>query len=215
MRASTLADVLVRVMAHDDDSPALLAMLDDLEAAPIVDEADITRLVDMAHRTSIRSVLSDTLSPSQHIALREHAHGSRSTKELASKMGCSQGTAVEHLVRARARLGAVSNGHAVALALGMGLFEPPARHATEGRFIARSLLRPRVRERDLLERLAKGESNAEIAAGLQLTVETVKDHIEDLRELYGARNRTHLVALAFAVGTLKFVSSRHRATVSA
>jgi DNA-binding CsgD family transcriptional regulator len=128
---------------------------------------------------------------------------------VAERLHCSKGSAAAHLSRARARLLATTTEHAVALALGMGLFEAPLRLGTEGKFIARSLLRPRKRESEVLVLLAKGLSNAEIGKEMGIGVDTVKDQVEDLREMYGARNRTHLIALAFAVGTLRFVSSRH------
>lgn len=209
MGAGTFADVLTRFMLSDDDSPATVALMEDLAAAPLIPVHDISRQVHGAHRNTIRSILSDVLSPMQHGALRETAHGTHNHRELGDRLGCTAATARMHLARARVRLSANSTDHAIALALGMGLFEPPLRHAAEGKFMARSLLRPRKKERDILEALAKGDSNEEIAEKLGLSKETIKDAIEDLREMYGARNRTHLVALAFAVGTLKFVSSRH------
>ncbi len=213
--ASTLADAIVRVMVWDDDSPGVTALVDDLEAAPLVAPEDIPRLVHGAHRNTVASVLSDTLSPMQLGALREMAHGARNLTELAELLGCSQGSAGAHLARARARLLANTSEHAVALALGMGLFEAPVRQSAEGRFIARSLLRPRKREREVLLLVAKGYTNGEIAKELGFSIDTAKDHVEDLVELYAARNRTHLIALAFAVGTLRFVSSRHHSDTPA
>lgn len=213
--ANTLADAIVRVMVWDDDSPSVTALVDDLEAAPLVAPEDIPRLVHGAHRNTVASVLSDTLSPMQLGALREMAHGARNLTELAELLGCSQGSAGAHLARARARLLANTSEHAVALALGMGLFEAPVRQSAEGRFIARSLLRPRQREREVLLLVAKGYTNAEIAKELGFSIDAAKDHVEDLVELYGARNRTHLIALAFAVGTLRFVSSRHHSDAPA
>lgn len=209
IKAGTLADVLTRIMLDDEDSPSVDALLFDLEAAPLIPIHEISRQVHGGHHNTIRSVLSDALSPMQCGALREMAHGARNQHELGELLGCSKGSAGAHLERARVRLSANTTDHAIAIALGMGLFEPPLRHAAEGRFMARSLLRPRRKERDILERLARGMSNQEIADEIGLSAETVKDAIEDLREMYGARNRTHLVALAFSVGTLKFVSSRH------
>lgn len=213
MGANMLSDVLVRVMVSDDDSPAVAALADDLEAAPLVAIEDISRLVYGAHRNTVRSIFSDVLSPMQNGALREMAHGARNLDELGQLLGCSRGSAEAHLGRARARLNARTTAHAIGLALGMGLFEAPLRHAAEGKWMARSLLRPSHRERDVLVRIAKGMSNPEIGAELGVSSETVKDYVNDLLDIYGARNRTHLVGLAFAVGTLKFVSSRHREDV--
>lgn len=207
----TLADAIAIAMTSDEDSPYLHAILDDLEAAPLVEPHEINRLVETGHMTSIAAVVRGALSPSQREALRLYANGeATSVAEVGRRMGCSTGTAAEHLARARVRLGARSTEHAVAIAIGMGILLPPIRQVVEGRFVAQSLVHPRERESDVLVRVAKGMTDREIADDLGLSIETAKNHVDDVRAIYGARNRAHLVALAFAAGTLRLASSRHR-----
>ena len=59
-----------------------------------------------------------------------------------------------------------------------------------------------ARERQVLDGLAEGLGNAEIAAEMFLSADTVKDHVKHLLTKLGARNRTHAVALAYHRGLL-------------
>ncbi|WP_193107097.1 response regulator transcription factor [Brachybacterium sp. FME24] len=76
----------------------------------------------------------------------------------------------------------------------------------------RSLLRPRARtgayigpdltarEREVLEAVARGASNAEIAGQLILGVETVRTHVASLLRKLGARDRTQATVIAYRTG---------------
>ncbi len=80
------------------------------------------------------------------------------------------------------------------VALGMALFEPPP---TSGDGIALS-----VREREVLERVAGGATNREIAEALHLSPHTVKEHTSALYRKLDVRNRAEAVQRAQRLGLL-------------
>jgi DNA-binding NarL/FixJ family response regulator len=59
-----------------------------------------------------------------------------------------------------------------------------------------------MREREVLQHLGEGESNAEIAQSLCITQETVKSHVKSLLCKLKAKDRTHAVVIAFQAGLL-------------
>jgi two-component system, NarL family, response regulator len=52
------------------------------------------------------------------------------------------------------------------------------------------------RQRQILQRLANGESTTMAARELELSEETIKTHMKNILARLGARNRTHAVAIA-------------------
>ena len=56
------------------------------------------------------------------------------------------------------------------------------------------------RETDCMVRLVRGLTDQEIARDLAITHATVRFHLEGARRKAGARSRTHLAALAVALG---------------
>lgn len=59
-----------------------------------------------------------------------------------------------------------------------------------------------MREREVLQCLGEGQSNAEIAQSLYITQETVKSHVKSLLCKLKAKDRTHAVVLSFRAGLL-------------
>jgi DNA-binding NarL/FixJ family response regulator len=57
-----------------------------------------------------------------------------------------------------------------------------------------------ARERDVLQQVAAGKSNTEIAAALNLSVATVKTHISRLLDKLDCRDRAQLVVVAYETG---------------
>lgn len=66
-----------------------------------------------------------------------------------------------------------------------------------------------ARERAVLGRLAAGETNAQIARELGLSLETVKTHLKRIYRALGAHDRGHAVALAVLTGDLDLYDSVH------
>jgi two-component system NarL family response regulator len=63
-----------------------------------------------------------------------------------------------------------------------------------------------AREREVLELLAAGSTNADIAGRLYLSNETIKSHVRNAMLKLGARTRTHAVVLALQRGDLELPS---------
>jgi DNA-binding NarL/FixJ family response regulator len=94
------------------------------------------------------------------------------------------------------------------IAAGDALLAPPVTRRLIDRFADNSL-DPSVaarldvltaREREVLILVAKGNSNAEIAAGLHLTEHTVKTHVSRMLAKTGLRDRVQAVILAYDAG---------------
>jgi DNA-binding NarL/FixJ family response regulator len=94
------------------------------------------------------------------------------------------------------------------IAAGEALLAPPVTRRLIDRF-ADSSLDPAVatrldvltaREREVLVLVAKGNSNAEIAAELHLTEHTVKTHVSRMLAKTGLRDRVQAVILAYDAG---------------
>lgn len=59
-----------------------------------------------------------------------------------------------------------------------------------------------TRQREVLDLIADGHGNREIATRLDLTEATVKSHVDKIFEKLGVNGRAHAVAVAFRAGVL-------------
>ena len=82
----------------------------------------------------------------------------------------------------------------------VGAGEPAAAVATDTPVVAPALS---PRERQVLELLAHGHTNREIAARLVLSVKTIETHRARLSDKLGLHNRAELVRIALDLGLLK------------
>ncbi len=73
--------------------------------------------------------------------------------------------------------------------------------AGDGQAIEREPLSER--EREVLELLASGANNNEVAEELGISPETVRNHTRNARRKLGARSRSHAIALAITLGQLE------------
>ena len=92
---------------------------------------------------------------------------------------------------------------ALGIAIGMRLLARPARAADDGNPRAQAALGISPRELAVLQQLAAGRSNKEIAAALTVSPNTVKTHVARLLEKLEARRRTEAIARARALGLLR------------
>ena len=93
------------------------------------------------------------------------------------------------------------------IAAGDALLAPSITRKLIGEFARQPPARPQPaihgltsREQDVLAQVARGLSNAEIAAELFITQATVKTHVSRLLTKLGARDRVQLVVLAYEAG---------------
>lgn len=91
-----------------------------------------------------------------------------------------------------------------AVAAGGSFIDPGVRHrlaaATDGVFPRERTLT--VREREVLSRLAEGQSIEEIAAELVLSTETIRTHVRNAMGKLGTRTRAHAIVVALRRGEL-------------
>ena len=60
-----------------------------------------------------------------------------------------------------------------------------------------------LREQEILEQVAVGQSDKQVARSLVISPRTVERHIENIRLKMRARNTPHLISRAFLIGVLR------------
>jgi DNA-binding NarL/FixJ family response regulator len=93
--------------------------------------------------------------------------------------------------------------------------QPPKRRGAKPRRPTEEPKRPTEREVQILEFVAEGLTNTEIAAAMYLSEETVKSHVRHILAKLGAHSRAHAVALGYETGLLTTTSSTSTRTPSA
>ena len=62
------------------------------------------------------------------------------------------------------------------------------------------MVRLSARERELVALVARGHTDAQIAAQLYISIHTVRSHLDRIRDKTGCRRRADLTRLALAAG---------------
>jgi DNA-binding NarL/FixJ family response regulator len=71
------------------------------------------------------------------------------------------------------------------------------RHLTSARAPAKNLVRLSARELEVVQTIARGRTNQEIAAELFISLSTVKSHVAGIQSKLGMRNRVEIAAWAW------------------
>jgi DNA-binding NarL/FixJ family response regulator len=103
-----------------------------------------------------------------------------------------------------AAIGIVARGDALlAPAVTRAVVEAFVRNSPERPELSAALDELTARERQVLELLARGRSNAEIAAALVVSEATVKTHVGHVLTKLGARDRVQAVIFAYESGVIR------------
>ncbi len=94
----------------------------------------------------------------------------------------------------------VSEMHDVVAAIRVVAGGGTAFSASSMRIIRQALRRPSEREVEVLELVAAGASNEDIATRLFLSLKTIESHLRRMFDRYGVMNRTELAVLALREG---------------
>ena len=159
---------------------------------PVMDGLEATRLITARERTSGPKVVMLTtfdLDDYVYEALR------------AGASGFLLKDAPRHDLIAAVRAAAAGNA-LLAPSVTRRLIESFARRPPEAAPSPARLASLTVRERDILLLLARGHTNAEIAAGLVVSEATVKTHIGHLLAKLGLRDRVQAVIVAYETGVV-------------
>jgi DNA-binding NarL/FixJ family response regulator len=220
----------IRVMLVDDDQivrSGLGAILSSDDSIDVVDEADNGRLaVQRAQHRRPDVVLMDVRMPDLDgiAATAELLKATPTTKVIilttfeideyilgALRAGASgfllKRSSPEQLIAA---IHTVADGDALlSPSVTRRLIERVAAHPTLSREPDPRLAELTAREREVLELVAQGLSNAEIAEALTLERTTIKSHVQRILAKLGARNRVEVVIIAYEWGLMTPGHSPH------
>ncbi len=198
---------MIRVFLVDDHPGMLDAGLRAIEAEP-----DMTVVGQAHHRAEAEREISAT---SPHVVVCDvqmggDTDGLRILEQFAgpSGPGFLMLSAFDYpsLFRAAFERGAAgyvlktSQMHDIVAAVRVVAGGGTAFSAASMRIIRQSLRRPSEREVEVLELVAAGASNEDIAERLFLSLKTIESHLRRMFDRYGVMNRTELAVLALKEG---------------
>ena len=213
----------LRVMIVDDDElmrAGLRAILSSDEAIEVVEEAgDGHQAVRRARRARPEVVLMDVRMPDlDGIAATEQVLAALPEAKVVILTTFEEDEYIHGALRAGASgflLKRTSPEELTAavhrVAAGEALLSPSVTRRVIDQMVSRPLPRadddPRLaeltpREREVLELIARGLSNREIAAELVVEETTVKTHVKRVLTKLGVRDRVHAVILAYEAGVV-------------
>jgi DNA-binding NarL/FixJ family response regulator len=184
------ADGAQAVQAAADHQPDVILM--DVRM-PEIDGIEATRRITGGDRTARSKVVMLTtfdLDDYVYEALR------------AGASGFLRKDAPRHDLIAAVKIAAAGNA-LLAPSVTMRLIDAFARRPPQTLPAPSRLASLTVRERDILLRLARGLTNAEIAADLVISEATVKSHVGNLLAKLGLRDRVQAVILAYETGIVQ------------
>ena len=179
----------IRVVVADDQALVRTGfrMILTADGIDVVAEASTgNEAIDAVRRTRPDVVLMD-LDEYVYAALAAGASGF-----LLKDVSPEQLTAAVRLVR--------SGDALLAPSITRRLVERFARGGQETSAVHRDLASLTPREREVLQQLARGLSNAELAAAFQLSEATVKTHVARIRGKLQLRDRVQAVVVAYETG---------------
>lgn len=174
---------------------------------PVLDGIEATRRIAAAHDTRVLVLTTFDLDDYVYAALLAGASGFLLKDVTAERLVEAVWLVAEGAmllgpsVTRRLVADFAGRGRAEAVGTGGGDAARARSGAEHDQVVAASGLTPR--EREVLLLVARGLSNAEIAADLVVAVETVKSHVSEVLRKTGSRDRVQLVVLAHEHGLVR------------
>lgn len=157
---------------------------------PVLDGIEATRLITRDHETRVLILTTFDLDAYVYDAIRAGASGFLLKDVTADRLVDGVRMIAE---------GSMLLGPAVSRRL-VADFAAGARRTTPATPYVDTLS---PREREVLDELARGRSNSEIAADLHISAETVKSHVAEVLRKLGLRDRIQAVVFAYEHGLVQ------------